>query len=196
MKRPTQPWIPTFGEVEGAAANLCRKNLWRVAPLYEFDDLMQEARLKFLYVQLKYPRVIDPPHFMVLFLRSFTNHLHRLAAARGRSASGHVEVGGLRGKQVQADREQSDPIASLPSRDAGVDLEEQFERRIEQASPEIQALVRGVSSSTRRPKLRRRYGQRETTNSFLCRLAGVNPGEVNLRVQLDAFLNESSAAVV
>lgn len=188
-QRVEGPWVPTWEEVAGAATNLARQNLWRVSPLYDMDDLLQEARLKFLYLQRKYPRVVDPPHFMSLFYRSFVNHLHRLAASRGRSASGHVVH--LPRSAEDRSEDQHDPIEALPDQSVNIGAEERFETRLEKADPAVQALVRGVNGP--RPVRRRRKdtGARETTNTFLCRLARLDVPDPALRQKLSTFLDNA-----
>lgn len=63
------------GSIEGWVVSYVESNLWRVRPQYEFDDLFQEAYLCFAICCERYPEVVDPPHFMALFKRTFFNRL-------------------------------------------------------------------------------------------------------------------------
>lgn len=192
-KRAAPPWTPMFSEVEGAAVNLCRRNLWRVSPLYDFEDLMQEARLKFLQLQIKYPRVVEAPHFMSLFYISFVNHLHRLASQRHRDAMGHTAGVWNQGRAMEHfDDGDEDTLASLADPRPYAVAEECFDARVMQASAMIRALVERVNASVRKITRRRRAtGARESTNTFLCRLVGLDPDHVDMRRELDLFVGNA-----
>jgi len=89
--------LPSFtprweGPIEGWTVNYTRRNLWRVIPLHDFEDLVQDGFFRFLVCVERYPEVVDPPHFMRLYQRAFTNHIHDLADARGRSGTVAADV--------------------------------------------------------------------------------------------------------
>lgn len=69
-------WSPTWNSVIiGWTKQFIRRNLWRVDPLHDFDDLMQDAYLVFLRVKAAYPRVTEPQHFMSLYKVAMLNEL-------------------------------------------------------------------------------------------------------------------------
>lgn len=182
-------WVPTFQEVLGAALNLARRNLWRVRPLYDMEDLMGEAYVVFARCVRKYPRVVDPPHFMALFLSAWARTLHSMASRRTRSASGHT----VPGSEVRDDGSVYDPMDQAAVTVPRWKEEERFLERVEAAPPAVRALIEGLDRVGRPRKCgaRRAGGTRETTNAFLCRIAQV-PDTVDLRGELNAFLEHGS----
>lgn len=190
MKQPDKLWYPTWPEVEGAAMNLGRRNLWRVRPLYDIEDLMGEAYIVFLRIVRKYPRVIDPPHFMSLFLSSWSRVLHSMASRRTKSASGHVvPVPRSRG----ADGEELDPLDLAATTIPSWQQDEIFRARVAEAPAPVQALIEGLDRPGRpRRCARRANGTRETTNAYLCRIAKVDPEATDLRGELNRFLESGS----
>lgn len=72
-------YLPVFkGPVEGFIVNFINKNHWRVARIHDREDLMQDAHIVFLRVQLRY-QVETPQHFMALFVRTWLNHFTDLS---------------------------------------------------------------------------------------------------------------------
>lgn len=57
------------------------KNWWRFSSLYEHEDLVQEAAVKFYHCRCKYDSVSEPKHFMSLFKTSVRNHFNDLASS-------------------------------------------------------------------------------------------------------------------
>lgn len=73
-------YVPEFkGPVEGYLVNQLSRNLWKLRPLYEHDDAMQEGYLVFMRVAARYPMLNDPPQFMALFKQAWSNHMIDLA---------------------------------------------------------------------------------------------------------------------
>lgn len=73
-------YVPEWkGPIEGYVVNFLSKQLWRVRPLLEHDDAMQEAYLVFLRTASRYPLEDTPQHFMALFKTSLTNEFHDLS---------------------------------------------------------------------------------------------------------------------
>lgn len=76
-KRTAIVWSPTWDDsLRGWAAKFIRKNVWRCDRVNEFDDLMQDAYLCFVKVAERYPRVVEPRHFMSLFQTTLRNYMH------------------------------------------------------------------------------------------------------------------------
>jgi len=51
-------------------------NKWRFDPIYDVDDLLQDAYLTFRRVVAAYPRVVEAKHLMSLFQRAMWNEMH------------------------------------------------------------------------------------------------------------------------
>jgi|ERR1019366_4799806 hypothetical protein len=75
-RRYTPQWK---GFVEGFVTNFLKKNYWRVQSHMEYDDVMQEAYVKFLYLKRKYGALDTPQHFMALYKISWVNDFHELS---------------------------------------------------------------------------------------------------------------------
>ena len=90
-------YVPEWkGPIEGYVVNFLSKQLWRVRPLLEHDDAMQEAYLVFLRTAARYPMMDTPQHFMALFKTSWTNEFHDLSrkATNARIAVSMSDLGG------------------------------------------------------------------------------------------------------
>jgi DNA-directed RNA polymerase specialized sigma24 family protein len=169
------------GEIEGWACKYIGKNLWRYRPDLEFDDLYQEAYLVFQRVADKYLHVSEPRHLMALFKMAVRRQFIDIVKARS-----------IRVRLVSfPDAETDDPEpgdASLYGVDSVPDdrdwvAEADFRLRLEELPMEVRRLVR---RARREGQLDRRApdGRRETTNEFLCRIAGVSPDCCDLREAL------------
>jgi hypothetical protein len=71
--RFTPEWSPI---IKNWAAKFVRDNQWRADSIHGFDDLMQDAYLLFVKVSERYPRVMDPKHFMALYKTTLRNNMH------------------------------------------------------------------------------------------------------------------------
>lgn len=90
-------WEPAWkGPIEGWTVNFTAKNLWRVAPLYEFEDLIQDAYTVFLRCVRAYPEVFEPAHFMSLYQRSVMRHVIDLSNCRSAERQVRPPKGELR----------------------------------------------------------------------------------------------------
>ena len=70
-------WSPVWtDEYTKWSRSFVKSNRWRCDPMYDTDDLVQEAYFVFDYVAATYPRIIDPGHFMALFKRAMINKMH------------------------------------------------------------------------------------------------------------------------
>ncbi len=75
------PWSPSWqGPVQQWSAKFIKANKWRCDRIYDFEDLMQEAHLIFLRISDKYPRIIEPRHFMGLYKVALSNWFHDRAS--------------------------------------------------------------------------------------------------------------------
>lgn len=90
-------YVPEWkGPIEGYVVNFLSKQLWRVRPLLEHDDAMQEAYLVFLRTAARYPLMDTPQHFMSLFKTSWSNEFHDLSrkATKARTAISMTDLRG------------------------------------------------------------------------------------------------------
>ncbi len=147
-----------------------RKNHWRVMRWYDLEDLISDGLMCWQIVVRRYTRVRERKHIMALFQRTYINHIHRLANKRTRQAM-----------ELVTDRlpdEVSCPDAELL----------QFACT---APADVRALLFAIIDRPEilaRPHRRRLDGRRETTNSWLCALAGLDPDKHNVDSQLRALL--------
>ena len=159
LKLFTPVWT---GPIEGWVVNHISRNLWRVLPECEFDDLYQDAYMVFMTVANKYP-VTEEEHFQSLFQRSFCNHVH--AIANKRTSRGEVRYA------VDAQDKVVDHGALDPTL-----LRLDWEILLEDAPLDVLALVKKALGRDKRSYRRRN----ESLNAYLCRLAG-------LRFELPGF---------
>lgn len=77
MTRPRLPYKPKWSrEIHGYAHNAIRSFWPALSPWYEWEDLMQEARLTFVLCSNRYTGVVDnPAWFMALFKTAWHNKL-------------------------------------------------------------------------------------------------------------------------
>ncbi len=73
-------WEPSWEpEISGWSVNFINKYKYKIDPIYEFEDLIQEAYCKYLLCVERYPKIIVPAHFMALFKSALFNHFFDLA---------------------------------------------------------------------------------------------------------------------
>lgn len=82
IRNYTPQWT---GPIEGYTVNTIRNIYPRFAAEYEFEDLLQEAYIKYLACVRAYSgRVTNARWFMALYKRAFNNHLYSLLRRRSR----------------------------------------------------------------------------------------------------------------
>jgi len=87
-------WEPVWeGAVKNWASGYINKQQWRCDIIVGHDDLLQDAYLIFLKLCGRYPRVIDPRHFMALFKTSLTNAIHDKSSRATRKGECLVDLG-------------------------------------------------------------------------------------------------------
>lgn len=88
-------WSPQWNaEYQGWAAKYIRENKWRVDPVHDFDDLMQNAWMLFNHLAATYPRVLNDRQFMGLFKRAMINKFNDYSCYKRRRAEGMPIVSG------------------------------------------------------------------------------------------------------
>ena len=76
-KRERIVYTPTWcKEYEKWVRGFVNVHSWRVDPMYGPDDLVQEAYITFRHLADRYPRLMDPQHFMALFKRAVINKMN------------------------------------------------------------------------------------------------------------------------
>lgn len=70
-------WLPQWeGPIHKWACSFIHRNNWRCDHIHDFDDLLQDAYLTYLKIVKRYPRVIEPAHFMALFKTAMIYQMH------------------------------------------------------------------------------------------------------------------------
>lgn len=83
-------WSPA---IQGWTVKYLRANYWRVdTTLYDFEDLLQEARMVYYKVVWKYPLVTEPKHMMALYKRSLSNYICDLSRYKQRKDNCHQQL--------------------------------------------------------------------------------------------------------
>lgn len=169
MERKQLDWEPEWeGSIEGWTVNFIESNIWRVERIVGFDDLLQEGVLLFLKCKKMYGHVTKPQHFMSLYQKSFRNRVHHLS--------------NMQSEFVVYEENDDDPkrysfsdVVVSP-----VDIEEAFKVVAIDAPRDVQKLITlAVSDAAyllRTPMWTSETGRRETTDEYLCRLAGIKQG--------------------
>lgn len=174
--RPKIKWSPVWGgSLEGMAKNMVRTNLWRVQPLYDYEDLMQDALLYFHICKQSYPYVVEPAHFTSLYRTALRNHIHDLARSRSVTLSG------------QCTDELVDIVTLAPARDHTA--ADEYEARVAAAPVEAHVLLRQLERKGR-PRKHKQFasGKRETTTAYLRRVLGDELPECDVRAALQALI--------
>ncbi len=185
-------FVPQWdGPIVGWSKNYIRKNQWRMDYLYEFEDLLQEAYIKFLHCKFKYPKVIEPKHFMSLYQSSLINHFNNLS-----------NKSKYRNRFVALQSE-SDPHENyLHQQKLSVKLKQPTENSygdvavlLSNAPLPIKKLINAFLDNDKIfefRKISRRtkcghttlsdggMGIRETTNQKYCRIIGCDPSKINI----------------
>lgn len=176
MERKRLPWEPEWeGPIKGWTINFIKRNYWRVASHYEFEDLLQEAYIKYLQICNAYPNVMQPAHFMRLYQVALRNHMHDLANAVTREVTELVDPEVL--GQVPAANGHYGFINTL----------------VRQAPEEVKLFLEKLADDDGAIEMRqpRQYTLgywlsyiRETNNEFYCRILGLDPKEVKLTTMI------------
>jgi len=176
LERPQLSFVPEFqGPIEGWVVNFLKRNYWKVAPLYDWDDLFQEAYLKFLVVSEKYPEVVDPPHFMALFKTSFIRRFIDLSKKK------MLDPTILEADLFPIDGEPGTLEMNSPTYE-----DDCFVCMMMHYAPiEIKILIEAFDDPKIRAKFQTKFltvrtgnkkGRKETTNERICRILGIAPG--------------------
>jgi len=180
-----------------------RKNFWRVAAWYELDDLIQDGLMCWWHVRRRYADIAEMRHIMSLFQRTYINHVHQMANKR---SAGHWFSHAC-GEEIAVTEEcvedvsiagggHVDPAAdeAILISEAPVDVRKLIVEIVQHPELTGSPCRRRMSGSPRRPRMisgsagPTRMTRRETTNEWLCRIAGLDPTQFDLRSRLLAHL--------
>lgn len=167
-------FVPEWsGPIERWVLKQVNKQLYRLKPFFDEDDIYQEGYLIFLVLKERYTEVANPAHFMSLFTVSFFNRINTLAKKQ-------IPLVDM---IIEGSDDQRDVLAECTP-DLAHMVEVEARLLIADAPKEIQALIRGFDDPRYQAQLRQLASIRETTNEFLCRVAGI---DCDMRALLDCW---------
>lgn len=187
-------WEPQWeGAIAGYAHNYCARNYWRVASFMDYEDMIQESYIKYLQCVRKYPRVVEPQHFMRLFQVALMNHFNTL--------SNKASEAGDRVDSVQYDPDEGEERSIFDNMVGDVkhngDLAVAYSQMPQEARQCLLLMLdddEGVFRQRRKKReLRRGLWKRETTNQFWCRIIGADPNKVDLPNVFRKYLSDADA---
>jgi hypothetical protein len=166
-----------------------RKNYWRVAAYYELEDLVADGYLVYAECAQRYrDKVTEKRHFMALFRTCYLNHITDLANRRARDFR-------AQGSELTPDQmwvsesafEESEQFGdllppTLPDAEIAVLLS--------QAQGPLQLVIKLFYTDAGIELLREvPQKPRESTNSYLCRLLGIDAKENDLYESFRSFVS-------
>ncbi len=192
VKRQRLDFVPEFdGAISGWAVNHIKRNYWRVASRYEFQDLIQEAWIIFDRTRDHYPHVNNPAQFFSLFRTTFINHIHDLA------------INSMTERDLVVDVSDEDlSFEDILSNIVGDSPNAGFANVLfSQAPQELKLLLHSMLDDAKRglfrQKMKRldpghRLSERETTNEYWCRIVGLDATKVDLVDMLNEHFGEAA----
>ena len=186
-----EKFVPEFtGNIEGYTKNYINRNLWKVDKLYDFDDVMQEAREQFIRtvkrMEANGDEIKNEKHLMSLYKTSFSRHFITLC---NRSTKFSVE---------------KSMCTFLTGDDEDFDLECLFGEEqdvgylaclLEQAPKEVKSVLNlmfnapaeilELACKAWNSSNRKSAGE---GNVFLCSMLGYDPNKINLVEKVKEYL--------
>lgn len=180
---------PQFdGVISGFVYKFAVKNLWRVTPDLDMEDIISEGRLAFCKCANRYQNITEAKHFFALFRTTFVRQITTIAGNRRLKLD--IPFTTL--------SDSPEFEANIAETDGGLSVAE-IEILKKDAPPHIAAVIEQLVETEMQP--RPRYvdcndGQRhrESHNRFLCRLAGCDPEKTNMLQEVLAWLDGRKAA--
>jgi hypothetical protein len=172
------------GAIEGYTVNFWNRNLWRVKPLLEWEDAVQESRLIFVKIRRMY-RGVAPQHFMALYKTALMRRMLDLALEAYRHRSFIVNESDLAAISSEDGDEVPVTLADIAGNN-GAENEGAVVEMILGAPDEVREVL---SLFLLAPKdlLDRAYevwksrgGKKPHGNRFLCTVLGYNYGTTDL----------------
>lgn len=176
-------FVPLWeGAIEGYVVSFCKINEWRVQPALSFMDLYQEAWLLFDKCRELYPLVTEAKHFMALFktaLYRFTNSLATQRTKRRETSFSFTDFSGS----------EHDNFSDVLLSKDGLD-EAEVKMMLEDAPAIVRRIWQQFGDGATQPQRFKRQGKiRETTQSFLARIARVDPYVCNIVKDITRWVN-------
>jgi len=191
MKRKRLP-IPDLLHIDEPAKiwliQEARKNYWRVASTYAFEDLVQDGYWQYYRIATKYRSTVKSrAHLMSLFKTTFINHIHTIVTKQNRHPFP------MTFSDLALDGQEEDFIDILHNKAMyEEDGYASFMRLISEAPPAIAQLLLVLQTESGVRIMREPYlkedGTRETTNERFCRILGLDPKLFNLAQMTKAYL--------
>ena len=172
------------------------RHYWRIESFMSIDDLLQDGRMHFIRISLRYPQVTDKPQVMAIFKRTFINHIHDLSKKKSKHSVEQVEELAAR-KRRPGRKPRSQQVFDWEHSplDPGISDPElaTFRAFLSKAPKPIQDVISLLTRDDTREALRAQYrirndGTRETVNGRLCRLCGYNPTNIDLAFLVRRYL--------
>ena len=155
----------------------------------QFDDAYQEAYLKFLELQQKYPKVDSPQHFMGLYKTALANRMTDFSksATRIRRADNFTDLEMLRGEDNEVIPYQETLVGDS-------DLQALFEIKLDEVPSVVRQVLNLMVNS--RPDMLEAMSdswfdqgkRKDGGNQFLCRLLGYDHRKTDAVEQVVDFL--------
>ena len=186
-------WEPQWdGPISGYAHNFCAQNHWRVASFMDYDDMIQEAYIKYLHCARKYPRVVEPKHFMRLFQIALTNRFNTLSNFASRSGERVDNVAYVDPEDGTESSLIDNVIGEVKH---GGDLAVLYSQMPQEARDCLMAMLSGNPEQFRtgriKSEVRRGLWKRETTNQFWCRIINADATKVNIPEVFRTLLSDA-----
>lgn len=160
-----------------------RKNYWKVAGLIDFDDLIQEGYVSYLYCKELYGD-IDPPHLMYMLKLRFSQFVIDTAKKR----TGLAEVHPLDNVRDGLTEE------NIWDRLLKVNEMQSISLLLSEAPPLVRRVLALFVNDETLAELQKSYSRennqrKETTNERLCRLIGIDyDPDIDLTLLVQRYL--------
>jgi hypothetical protein len=182
-------FTPRFeGEIQGWAMNHIKRSLWRTAREHGQDDLMQDAWFYFDRARDFYPYIITPQHFMAIFKRCFTNHIHALANKKTGRREVSLQIDVEKDGEVSTILNISEPYIDIMSSDLFVITRPTHCRgnHLFLEKSRRKALIDKVLNYAVRNKLQ---GTKQRRNRIICAYLGL-PMNTNMVEKIKDYITE------
>ena len=156
-----------------------------------FDDVYQEAYIKFMEIEKRYAGSIDSPQwFMSLFKTALANKITDLANMNQRLKRQVCFV------ELEEQREDGSSLSYQESLIGCLDMDGELEVKLDRAPREVRQVLSLVIDTpkelrTAMSKTWTNNGKRmDGGNQFLCKMLGFNPRQVDLVELVQSYLEE------
>lgn len=183
-------FTPQFtGSIEGYTKNFIKANLWKVDKLYDYDDILQEAREQFLRtiqrMEANGDTIQNEKHMMSLYKTSFSRHFITLC---NRTTKVSVEQN-MSGFTTDDDTLDFESLIGSDENTGYLEcLVDQAPKEVEQVfnllfNTPVEVLNIAINAWNGQNKKGAGVG-----NCFLCKMLGYDPSKVNLVAKVKNYL--------